>query len=67
VILATHIPLAAAIVPMALITAARAVRGRFAAHVRLARWTVPVWLYVSATGVLVYMMVYQWFPSSQLK
>jgi putative membrane protein len=66
-ILVTHIPLAAAIVPMALITAGWAVRGRFAAHVRLARWTVPVWLYVSGTGVLVYMMIYQWFPSSQLK
>ena len=62
-ILFTHIPLAAAVVPLALLTAARAVRGKFEAHVRIARWTAPVWLYVSATGVLVYMFLYQWFGS----
>jgi uncharacterized membrane protein YozB (DUF420 family) len=57
-ILITHIILAAAIVPLALITLGRALRGRFAAHARLARWTLPIWLYVSVTGVVVYVMLY---------
>lgn len=60
-ILFSHIPLAAIVVPMALVTALRALRGRFDAHVRIARWTAPIWLYVSITGVLVYMFLYQWF------
>ena len=58
-ILITHIILAAAIVPLALITLGRALRGRFAAHARLARWTLPIWLYVSVTGVVVYWMLYR--------
>lgn len=66
-ILSTHVPLAAAILPLALVTAARGLRGRVAAHVALARWTWPVWLYVSVTGVLIYLMLYQWFPSSEIK
>ncbi len=65
-ILLTHVPLAAAILPLALITAARGIRGRIGAHVRLARWTWPLWLYVSVTGVLVYLMLYQWFPSDEI-
>lgn len=65
-ILVTHVPLAAAILPLALITATRGLRGRIAAHVRIARWTWPLWLYVSVTGVLVYFMLYQWFPSSEV-
>ena len=66
-ILSTHVPLAAAILPLALVTAARGLRGRVADHVAIARWTWPLWLYVSLTGVLVYMMLYQWFPSSEIK
>jgi putative membrane protein len=58
-ILFTHIVLAAVILPMALITAARGLRGRFDRHVRLARWTLPLWMYVSVTGVVIYLMLYQ--------
>jgi uncharacterized membrane protein YozB (DUF420 family) len=58
-ILITHVVLAAAIVPLALITLLRGLRARFDAHVRIARWTLPIWLYVSVTGVLVYLMLYQ--------
>ena len=57
-ILITHVFLAAAIVPLALITANRGLRNRLAAHVRIARWTLPIWLYVSVTGVVIYMMLY---------
>jgi len=58
-ILISHIVLAAAILPMAILTLYRAWRERFEAHRRLARWTLPVWLYVSVTGVVVYLMLYQ--------
>lgn len=58
-LLVSHIVLAAAIVPLALTTVYRAVRGDFARHVRIARWTLPLWLYVSVTGVLVYWMLYR--------
>jgi uncharacterized membrane protein YozB (DUF420 family) len=58
-ILLTHIVLAAAIVPLALVTLVRGLRARFDAHVRIARWTLPIWLYVSVTGVIVYLMLYQ--------
>lgn len=57
-ILITHIVLAAAIVPMVLVTLARALKGRFDRHARLARWTLPIWLYVSVTGVVIYVMLY---------
>jgi putative membrane protein len=57
-LLASHIVLAAAIVPLALVTIYRAWRGEFARHRRLARWTLPVWLYVSVTGVMVYWFLY---------
>lgn len=57
-ILISHTILAAAIVPLVLITLARAVRGDFARHKRIARWTLPLWLYVSITGVIVYWMLY---------
>lgn len=63
VMLATHVVLAMAIVPMALVTIRRAMTGRFDAHRRLARWTWPVWMYVSVTGVLIYFMLYHWFPA----
>jgi putative membrane protein len=58
-ILITHIILAAAIVPMALVTLSRGLSRRYDAHRRIARWTLPVWLYVSVTGVAVYVMLYR--------
>lgn len=58
-ILSTHVVLAAAILPLALITASRGLAGRYERHVRIARWTLPIWLYVSVTGVLIYLMLYQ--------
>ncbi|MGZ6175300.1 MAG: DUF420 domain-containing protein, partial [Candidatus Binataceae bacterium] len=61
-ILSTHIVLAVVIVPLALITLGRALRGRFARHRRIARWTWPIWMYVSVTGVVVYLMVYKLYP-----
>lgn len=61
-LLISHIGLAALIVPLALVTLYRASRAQFDRHRRLARWTLPLWLYVSVTGVLVYWLLYQ-FPS----
>ncbi|MGE0448272.1 MAG: DUF420 domain-containing protein [Vicinamibacterales bacterium] len=58
-ILITHVCLAAVVLPMALVTLTRGLKGRFAQHRRVARWTFPVWLYVSVTGVLVYVLLYQ--------
>ena len=60
-ILITHVILAAAILPLALITLSRALRSRFDLHVRIARWTLPIWLYVSVTGVIVYLMLYRMY------
>ena len=57
-ILISHIFLAVVTVPLAVFTLARALRTRFDAHRRIARWTWPVWMYVSVTGVIVYLMVY---------
>lgn len=57
--LITHVVLAAAVTPMILVAFVRALRGRFEVHRRLARWTLPVWLYVSVTGIVVYVMLYQ--------
>lgn len=57
-ILITHIILAAAIVPLALITLFRGLRERFDKHRKIARWTLPIWLYVSVTGVIIYVMLY---------
>ena len=62
-ILFTHTVLAAVILPFVLVTVARALRGDFARHRRVARWTLPMWLYVSVTGVIVYLMLYQLWPS----
>lgn len=56
-VLLTHIVLAAAIVPLVLITLTRALAQRFDKHKRIARWTLPLWLYVSITGVVVYLMI----------
>lgn len=58
-ILITHITLAATILPLALVTIYRAWKGRFEQHRRIARWTLPLWLYVSVTGVVIYLMLYQ--------
>ena len=58
-ILLTHTVLAVAIVPMVLVTLTRGLRARYERHRRIARWTMPIWLYVSVTGVVVYLMLYQ--------
>jgi len=58
-ILITHVILAAVIVPLALLTAVRGLKSQFEKHVRIARWTFPVWLYVSVTGVVIYLMLYE--------
>ncbi|MGH9559281.1 MAG: DUF420 domain-containing protein [Bryobacteraceae bacterium] len=58
-ILITHIVLAAAVPVLAIITLSRALKGDFKRHRRIARWTLPIWLYVSVTGVVVYLMLYQ--------
>ena len=58
-ILLTHTVLAAAIVPLVLVTLTRGLRARYERHRRIARWTMPLWLYVSVTGVIVYLMLYQ--------
>ena len=62
-ILTTHTILAAVIVPFVIITVRRARRGDFLRHRAIARWTLPMWLYVSVTGVLVYVMLYHLYPS----
>lgn len=58
-VLITHVILAIVIVPMVLLTVSRALAARFDAHRRIARWTWPLWMYVSVTGVIVYVMLYQ--------
>jgi len=58
-VLITHTVLAAAVPVLAVITVLRAVKGRFAKHRAIARWTLPIWLYVSVTGVVVYWMLYR--------
>jgi len=58
-ILLTHVVLAIAVVPLAIVTLSRGLKGRFPQHRRIARWTFPIWLYVSVTGVLVYVLLYQ--------
>jgi uncharacterized membrane protein YozB (DUF420 family) len=58
-ILVTHVTLAAAVVPLAIMTLTRGLKGRYPQHRRLARWTFPIWMYVSVTGVLVYVLLYQ--------
>ena len=58
-ILLTHTILAITVVPLALVTLYRAFKERFDRHRRIARWTFPIWLYVSVTGVVVYWMLYQ--------
>ena len=57
-ILISHSVLAAAIVPLAFVTLRNALKQRFARHARIARWTFPIWMYVSITGIIVYLMLY---------
>jgi putative membrane protein len=61
-ILGTHTPLAVAVLPLIIFAVTRALQARYAEHRRWARWAAPIWLYVSVTGVLVYLMLYVWFP-----
>ena len=58
-VLVPHVILAAAVVPPILITASRGLSAKYDKHRRIARWTLPIWLYVSVTGVIVYLMLYQ--------
>ncbi len=60
-VLISHTILAAVTLPLAAITVVRGLRGRLEKHKRIARWTLPIWLYVSVTGVIVYFMLYHWF------
>jgi uncharacterized membrane protein YozB (DUF420 family) len=62
-ILITHVSLAVTIIPLVLITLWRAITGRFAAHRKIARVTFPLWLYVSVTGVAVYLMLFRWYAA----
>ena len=61
--LASHVLLAMVILPLVLVTFTHALKGRLENHRRWARWTFPIWLYVSVTGVLVYCFLYRWFPA----
>jgi uncharacterized membrane protein YozB (DUF420 family) len=58
-VLLSHTVLAAGMLPLILVTLARALRGHFTRHARIARWTLPIWVYVSVTGVMVYWMLYR--------
>ena len=60
VILITHMILAVAVVPLALASAWLGLKDRLATHRRVTRWSFPIWIYVSATGVIVYFMLYHW-------
>ena len=64
VILISHTILAVTIVPFVILTLRRAIKGQFARHMKIARWTFPMWLYVSVTGVIVYFMLYHLYPVS---
>ena len=62
VLLLTHVVLAVVILPLIFITLSRALKERFDQHRKIARWTWPLWMYVSITGVLIYLLLYQIFP-----
>jgi putative membrane protein len=64
--LITHVLLAFVTLPLVVVTLVPVFQRRWDRHRRIARWTIPIWLYVSITGVLVYLMLYQWFPPSNL-
>ena len=61
-ILLTHTVLAVVIVPLIFVTLSRALKARYELHKKIARWTWPIWMYVSVTGVLIYFLLYQIFP-----
>jgi uncharacterized membrane protein YozB (DUF420 family) len=63
IILITHTVLATIIVPFVIVTLRRALKGQYDRHRKVARWTFPMWLYVSVTGVIVYLMLYHLYPS----
>jgi putative membrane protein len=63
-ILTTHTILAITIVPMAILSVRYGLKNRVVQHRHIARWTFPLWMYVSVTGVLVYFFLYHWFPST---
>jgi uncharacterized membrane protein YozB (DUF420 family) len=63
-ILISHTILAITIVPMAILSVRNGLKMRVAQHRRIAKWTFPLWMYVSVTGVLVYFFLYQWYPSA---
>ena len=65
-ILGTHIPLAFLTLPLVFLTIIPAFQARYDRHRRIAKWTFPIWLYVSITGVLVYLMLYVWFPPAPI-
>ena len=65
VILLTHTVLAVAVVPLVLMTFWRAFKSEFDLHRKIARWTWPIWMYVSVTGVVVYLLLYQIFPQTK--
>ena len=65
-ILLTHVLLAFTILPLVIIAVVPALRQRWDKHRRMGRWTMPIWLYVSVTGVIVYFMLYQWFRPAGL-
>jgi putative membrane protein len=61
-LLATHTLLAAIVLPLVITTLVFAAKGRFESHKKIARWTWPIWMYVSVTGVVIYLLLYQIFP-----
>ena len=63
-ILLTHTVLAVVIVPLIIAAVVQAVRGRFESHKKITRWTWPLWMYVSVTGVVIYLLLYQIFPQA---
>jgi len=63
-ILVTHTLLAATVPILAVVTLTLGLRARYARHVRIAKWTLPIWLYVSVTGVIVYLMLYRLYPAA---
>ena len=65
VILLTHTVLAVVIVPLIIAAVVQAIRGRFESHKRITRWAWPLWMYVSVTGVVIYMLLYQIFPQTK--
>ena len=62
----SHVALAFVILPLVIATLIPVFRRRWEIHRRLGKWTMPIWLYVSVTGVLVYLMLYRWFPPASL-